>query len=201
MGLEDSLIHYRVNILKPLPVAHEVLRDLPISSPPTRPLAHSAPATLASSLFFKRQTCPHLRAFALAAYKPPHPTPCWNSLLSDLHMAPSLLPSTHICTQMSLFLSYHPLCPFPCFIFPHCVHHILCVYVFACVSFFSVCFFHQNVSSTRAEPVLCLAPHCTPMPTTLRGRHSRNTVNEHIRLYPLCYTPAQTPQTLPRQYL
>ena len=129
---------------------------------------------------------------------PPRP-PCWNSLLNDLHMAPSLLPSTHVCAQMSLFLSYHPLCPFPCFIFPHCTHHILCVLcvcvceILQCLLLPPECQLHQG----RACPLSCSPLYPNAYNTAWQAL-KEHLVNEHIGLYPLCYTPAQTPHTLPR---
>lgn len=94
-GHGRQLLHHRVNILKLWPVAQEVLHDRPVSSPPTGPLAPSAPATSASSLFFTPWTCPASGPlfWQLA------PT---NSLLTDLHIAPSLPLCLHPSLRMNV---------------------------------------------------------------------------------------------------
>ena len=174
MSLGDGPISCRVNILKPfarsprlLPTAHKVPHHLPLAFPPTRSLAHTAPANR-----------------VLTGLQAPATSPPQGLCTGGLPQFPFLLELfSLICTwlppmaPMSLFLSCHPLCPFPCFISPHCTPHTLYTCVCVCARARAR---NSSVSvSTRAGPVLCLAPHSTPMPWTTAGIQE-HLVNGHI---------------------
>lgn len=203
MSLGDGPISCRVNILKPfarsprlLPTAHKVPHHLPFAFPPTRSLAHTAPANR-----------------VLTGLQAPATSPPQGLCTGGLPQFPFLLELfSLICTwlppmaPMSLFLSCHPLCPFPCFISPHCTPHTLytCVCVCACLSP-RVCL-HEG----RACPVPCSSQYPNAMDHSRHSRafgerthlyQPRSPLLGHVRLCPgsICETGREKPGTQRRR--
>lgn len=188
-GHGRQLLHRRVNILKLCPMAPSPLHDRPVGSPPTGPLAPSGPATWPLHCSSHPGHAP-IQGLCSCSWAPT------NSLLTDLHIAPSL--SLCLCPSLGMNVPVPvltPSAPSLLYLSPlHSPSNSVCVGEpsVSVPTRMSVPPGEQGLTSfefpTAYDPSTYDAP----------WQALEHLVNEYIHLNLLPGAPAQTPQVLPR---